>query len=374
MKKLFFEIKEQPKRYEMIIDSGLLSDPHRLKRELSAWGPEFALIADDTTAVLYGKALCERLRSLGWKAHLLPFAGGEMHKTRKEKERLEDQLLELAFSKRGCLLALGGGVTTDLTGFIAATYHRGISYVTIPTSLMGMVDASIGGKTAVNTPLGKNLIGSLYQPSKVLVDPSLLSSLPRREFKSGIVETIKHGCIASAPFFHYLQTHVDALLALDASVLEEVIEQSSAIKKQIVERDAQDRGHRNLLNWGHTVGHALELLTHYALSHGEAVAIGMLVEAQMAVSLDLLLPATFHALWTLLKRYEIPLQLPQPVDCDRLLSALKQDKKTSGGLPRFVLLQDIGRPVIQDNLTLFPVEERIVRSAIQWMNHALCCH
>lgn len=374
MKKLLFEIQEQAKNYEMIVDAGLLSDPNKLQRELSSWGPDFALIADDTTAALYGKALCERLRSLGWRAHLLFFAGGEMHKTRKEKERLEDQLLELVFPKRGCLLALGGGVTTDLTGFIAATYYRGIPYVMIPTSLMGMVDASIGGKTAVNTPLGKNLIGALYQPSKILVDPSVLSSLPRREFKSGIVEMIKHGCIASASFFDYLQTHVDALLALDASVLEEVIVQSSALKKQIVELDAQDRGHRNLLNWGHTVGHALELLTNYALSHGEAVAIGMLVEGQMAVSLDLLPPAAFHALWTLLNRYEIPLQLPQPVECDALLKALMHDKKTSGGIPRFVLLHDIGRPVIQDHLTLFPVEERIVRSAIQWMNHALCCH
>ena len=232
---------------------------------------------------------------LGLEAILFSFPNGEQHKSRATKEKLEDQLFEKELGRDICVIALGGGVTTDLGGYLAATYCRGVPLVMMPTSLLGMVDASIGGKTGVNTPYGKNLVGSIYQPKKVLIDPATLQSLPLKELRNGIVEMIKHGLILDRDYFTYLNEHADQLLELDLSILEKAIFESCRIKREIVEQDDRESGKRNLLNFGHTVGHALENLTHYSLAHGEAVAIGILVESHLAVQLGHLNSNDFDA-------------------------------------------------------------------------------
>lgn len=357
--------------YEIEIGYDLLNDQAPYLTSLAS---KFALITDEQVALLYGKSLQASLSHSGLNIELFSFPNGEQSKTRQTKEDLENQLFEKNFGRDTCVIALGGGVVTDLAGYLAATYCRGVPLVMIPTSLLGMVDASIGGKTGVNVPYGKNLLGCIYQPQKVLIDPSTLTSLSIKELINGVVEIIKHGLIADHELFHYLYTHSHQLLSLDPFVLEKVIFESCRIKKEIVEEDEKEKGKRHLLNFGHTIGHALEKLTGYALSHGEAVAIGLLVESYLSVELGVLNSSCLDQIKDILVLYQLPLCLPSRFPIQTLLDTMTLDKKSIKGQPRFVIIERIGSSLAYESTYCTHIEKSLIKKALQWMNDDLCSH
>jgi 3-dehydroquinate synthase len=360
--------------YEIEIGAGILA---RQAEYLHSLASRVAIITDDTILPLYGKHLQKQLVQSGLDTHLLFFPHGEHHKTRSTKEYLENQLFEKGLGRDTCLIALGGGVVTDIAGYVAATYCRGIPLVLMPTSLLGMVDACIGGKTGINVPYGKNLIGCFYPPKKIVIDISTLKSLPQKEFSNGIVEMIKHALIADVSLFEKME-HIRNHMFLDgfynSEILAELIAQSCRIKRDIVEEDEKETGKRRLLNFGHTVGHPLELLSQYSMSHGEAVAIGLLVESYLSVDLGMLDLETFNRIRQILLQYGLPLQIPSKYSIDSLIDAMTLDKKSLKGCPRFVMIDGISSPLAFEGNYCTCVNESHLIKALQWMNHDLCCH
>lgn len=357
---------------EIVIKEGIFSS--ELPIRFKPLGSKFAIITDDKVASLYAHQLHQMLSASGLETHLFTFPSGECYKTRATKEYLENQLFEKKFGRDTCVVALGGGVVSDLAGYLAATYCRGVSFITIPTSLIGMVDASIGGKTGVNAPYGKNMFGCIYQPQQVLIDPKLLLSLPLRELKNGIVEMLKSALIADAHFFTFLEMHVKELLTLETKTLLKCIFESCRIKKEIVEQDEKENGIRRLLNFGHTIGHALENLSQYELAHGEAVAIGMLIESHLAMQLTHLDKVSFVRILNLLRAYCIPLQFPYRLTTEAIQEAMVLDKKSLKGKPRFVILNQIGGALAFESNYCTNVKEELIKIALDWMSNDLCCH
>ena len=303
-----------------------------------------AIISDETVAGLYAERACRSLQKSGRKTALFTFPSGEASKTRETKERLEDQLLSHGFGCDACIVAIGGGVVTDIAGFVAATYCRGIPIIMVPTTLLAMVDASIGGKNGVNTSGGKNLIGTIYQPKNVLVDPSVLSTLPVPELKNGIAEMIKHGIIADESFVAFLEQHVPQLLSLEKKPLAYAIAASCHIKRRLIEEDK-----RQLLNFGHTVAHALESLSGYSLAHGRAVAIGMAAESRVAVDCGKFSRSAHERLCALVDAYGLPQS--HSWDPSSLWEAMVPDKKSQRGIPYIVFPTDVGT-ACADNLAI----------------------
>lgn len=370
-KKIQCQIPQFQESYEIEIGTDLLKEQADY---LKNTGLRVAIITDDNVEILYGKKLKEDLLQYGLDTYLFSFPSGESHKTRATKELLENRLLENGLGKDTCILALGGGVVTDVSGYLAATYCRGLPLVMIPTSLLGMVDASIGGKTGVNVPQGKNMIGCIYQPKKVILDLNVLKSLPEKEYINGFVEIIKHGVIADYRLFCHLENNAEALLAKDPALLEQVIFESCRIKKEIVEQDEKEKGKRSLLNFGHTVGHALENLTHHALSHGEAVALGLIAESYLSLQMGKLDQNSFDRIKKILVQYGLPLRIPSQFAIDDILKAMILDKKSRNGEPRFILIEEIGSPLSYEDNYCFPVEKMLLKKTLEWMNHDFCCH
>jgi len=325
--------------YPIHIGAGLLRDAAGLDALLPA--RKVAVVTNSTVAPLYAPLV--HAACAGRETYDIVLPDGESHKTLATVSKIFDALLERRFARDDLIVALGGGVIGDMAGFAAACYQRGIGFVQIPTTLLAQVDSSVGGKTGVNHPLGKNMIGAFHQPLAVVADIDTLRTLPTRELRAGLAEVIKYGLICDAPFFEWLESNVEALLALDAAAVTHAVRRSCAIKAAIVARDEHEQDDRALLNLGHTFGHAIESVTGYTRwLHGEAVAAGMMMAATLSQHCGWISAAQPARLETLLQRFGLPTRMRGESSVTAALAAMSLDKKVKDGRVRLVLLRDIG--------------------------------
>lgn len=306
----------------------------------------YVIVTDSHVSELYGKAFLEKLRELGLPVELLEFPAGEGSKTMETALNLASGLLELGVDRHSLLIALGGGVVGDMTGFVASIYMRSVPFIQIPTTLMAQVDSSIGGKTAVDLPQGKNLLGTFYQPKRIFTDLKFLETLTDDEYLNGLAEIVKYGLIDEPGFFTQLEREVPALRERNREILEQVIERSCRIKKGVVEIDEQESGFRRILNFGHTLGHALEAASNYTLAHGKAVALGMIAAARISVLAGFLSPGERDRIEALIRDLGLPVRIPEGISRGEVLERLAMDKKKEGSDLPFVLLKKIGIPFI----------------------------
>ena len=327
---------------------GLFSEIGAVARELAP-AHKYAVITDSNVAPLYGQKLKAQFDR--GSVELLSIPAGESNKTRESWARLTDELLAKGFGRDSTIIALGGGVVGDLAGFVAATFMRGVPVVQIPTTLLAMIDASIGGKTAVDTPAGKNLVGIFHPPTAVLVDPQLLATLPLRELRAGLAEALKHGVIADEPYLHVVASGASRLLSAagpKSDSMLSLIVRSIEIKAEIVSRDEREEGLRKILNFGHTIGHAVELISGFSLLHGEAVAIGMALESELAEQVGLAQAGTAATVKKSLELAGLPIALPPGFTGDAVVEAMRSDKKGRSGRLTFALPLRIGAMAGED--------------------------
>ena len=345
--------------YDVLVGRGLLSNAAVVLRRLLESRPaRIAVVADSNVAAIYPGRLEESLREAGFEPISVTVSAGEESKSLATLSRICDALLQRGIERTTPIIGLGGGMTTDLAGFAAATLLRGLPYIPIPTSLLAMVDASIGGKTAINHYAGKNLIGAFHQPAAVLIDPDVLATLPPRELRNGLAEVIKHYVIRDAEGFARLEANMARVLELELDLVTEIITQNVTIKAKIVEADPFERGERAHLNFGHTFGHGFEHASSYHLSHGEAVALGMCAAAHAAVELGMLDEESRRRLIALIAAAGLPTSGSR-LDDDAVLAAMQRDKKTQDCKMRLVLLERIGTVRVRDD-----VPGAVVRNAI----------
>lgn len=329
----------------------------------------FALITDSNVENLYAEPILEKLREAGFEGDLFAFPAGEKQKTRETKAELEDRMLEAGYRRDCFVLAVGGGVVSDLAGFLAGTYGRGVPFINYATTLLAAADASVGGKTAVDTPLATNLIGLFNQPKKVYIDIDCWSTLPSREISSGLAETIKHACLADITFFEYLETHMDAILDNDPEACEHIARRNCEIKYHVVMKDERETGLREVLNLGHTVGRAIETLSDYRLLHGQAVAIGLAAAFRLSAYLGYMTEEETERVRTLLKRAGLPAGIPGYIDREALVRKLYTDKKVRNGHLRFVVPKGIGEIVeFRPGIFAEEVSEETAREIILGMD------
>jgi 3-dehydroquinate synthase len=332
--------EERDLSYDILIDRGLLAGlPPLLAQRCPA--AAYALISDSHVASRYGEPLAAAMRAAGMEAQLFTFPAGEWNKTRETWTALCDRLLAARLGRDGAVVAVGGGVTGDVAGFVAATYHRGIPWVQVPTTLLAMIDSSIGGKVGVDTAHGKNLLGAFHQPRLVVADLDVLETLAGPQLAAGMAEAIKHAAIADADYFAALEG-AGVPVTGDPTALEQIVARSVEIKAEIVSGDERETGRRAVLNFGHTIGHALEVTSGYALLHGEAVAIGMVVEARLAEALRVAEAGTARRIATAVAHHRLPVAIPDGTGADALLAAMQSDKKARAGRLRFALPRRVG--------------------------------
>jgi 3-dehydroquinate synthase len=340
MQRLHIELGERS--YPILIGPGLLHDAARVGGSVAA--RDVLVVTNTTVAPLYLARLERALQ--GKRVASLALPDGEQHKTLATLNRVFDALVEQRMNRDACIVALGGGVVGDLAGFAAACYQRGVDYVQVPTTLLAQVDSSVGGKTGVNHPGGKNLIGAFHQPRAVLADTDTLATLPPREFRAGLAEVVKYGLIADAGFLDWIEVNLDALLRLEGAALAHAIRRSCEIKAEIVAEDEREHGRRALLNLGHTFGHALETATGYGeWLHGEAVGAGLLMAADLSCRLGWLAQADLTRVHRLLERAGLPVRAPA-IGAGRALELMGMDKKVLAGRIRLVLMRKLGEGVV----------------------------
>ena len=332
--------------YEIEIGWGILEALGERLTHLGL-GQKVAVVTNPLVKRLYGATVLKGLNKAGFKTLFIEIPDGERFKITRWISRIYDELIHHKFERESCLVALGGGVIGDMTGFAAATYLRGIPYIQVPTTLAAQVDSSIGGKTGVNHPRGKNLIGAFYQPRLVYTDAQVLETLDKRNFISGLAEVIKYGVIADAEFFNFLERALPEIIALNPHYLLPAIWRSCEIKAQVVQEDEREGGLRKILNYGHTLGHALEAVTAYRkYLHGEAISIGMVFAAKLAYDLGLCEQKTVHRQETLLVHADLPVAMPKITPAE-ILEAMSHDKKVKGGEIHFVLADQIGHVLVR---------------------------
>lgn len=329
--------------YPVYVGAGILEQAGDLLKQIGIGG-KVAVVTNPTVAQLYLDPIHEALINVGFGVTPILLPDGEEHKNLKSLASIYERLISERFERKSCVLALGGGVVGDVAGFAAATYLRGVPYVQVPTTLLAQVDSSVGGKTAVNHESGKNLIGAFYQPKLVLIDVAVLRTLPRRELVAGLAEVIKYGVIEDPALFRLLEQRVGKLLELDRELLTEIIAVSCAIKARIVEADEREEDYRAVLNFGHTIGHALEAVTGYhRLLHGEAVGVGMVKAAALSVQEGFCDKTSFDRVLALIRKAGLPVEIPPGISPQNLIQAMEVDKKVAGGKIKFVMCGGIGK-------------------------------
>lgn len=335
---------------KLVIESGALK---KLPNEVRPLGKHFVIITDEHLKKT-GEQVLKSMRDAMLQCNLLVIPPGENTKSLSFVEKISRSMAKLGVKRDGCVIALGGGVIGDLAGFVASVYMRGIPFVTVPTTLLAMGDSGIGGKTGVDLPEGKNLVGSFHQPKIILVDTLLLRTLPDRDFRSGLAEIVKHGVIVDRAFFTLLERNTRAIMRRDQKILKKIVSKSIHIKMNIVRKDEKESvkntdapNSRMLLNYGHTVGHALEKLSNYTMTHGEAIAIGMVAENRVAVGKKLLKEKDAERILNLLKTFKLPTKIPSNFTTREIKKALSTDKKNINGKLYFALPVRIGKAILK---------------------------
>jgi 3-dehydroquinate synthase len=308
-----------------------------------------AVMTDSHVGPIYGKALTDSLSAAGIEPIVATIPAGEKHKSLAHLMPIYDQFLGAKIERSTPVLALGGGVVTDMAGFIAATILRGVPLIQIPTSLLAMVDASIGGKTGVDHAVGKNLIGAFHQPTAVLIDPETLRTLPPRELGSGLAECVKHDLIRDAEGFARLEESIDRIVNLEMGTISDLIAHNVEIKARVVEADPLEKGERAHLNYGHTFGHAIESVSKFSYSHGESISLGMIAAAFVSHRLGMLDATSMQRIRAILNRCGLP-TAGLTLEVDRVVEAMQFDKKVKNGRIRLVLLERIGRATVRDDV------------------------
>jgi len=336
--------------YDIHIEAGCL--PRIGEQMLALFGKatRCLIVSNDVVAPLYLEQVQKSLQAAHWQVetHIMP--DGEKFKNLEQWSKLMDTLMTSKLSRNEPIIALGGGVVGDMTGFAASCYRRGIPFVQLPTTVLAQVDSSVGGKTAINHPHGKNMIGAFYQPKLVWIDPQVLTTLEPRQVPAGLAEVIKYGLIRDADFFAWLSEHIQALLALDSSIISQAILRSCAHKAEVVMADETEQGQRALLNLGHTFGHAIESMTHYTTYlHGEGVALGTIMAARLSEQLGCASLGLEAKVTKIFKAANLPTEIPQ-FSAEQWLDAMGHDKKNVGSLIRYILLRDIGDAFIAEDV------------------------
>jgi 3-dehydroquinate synthase len=349
------EVRAGRRRYNVLIESGLLAGVGVLAKK-QLYGPRCALISDSNIAPLFGERVKQSLTALAFEPILITIPAGETSKTLEQAGAICDQMIAAGLDRQSFVIGLGGGLIGDISGFVAAIFHRGIPHVQIPTTLLAMVDSSIGGKTGINTRDGKNLIGAFHHPALVIDDTDVLKTLARREFNQGFAEIIKHAIIADSEMF-------DTLKDVDPENLAPLICRNIEIKSEIVAKDERDRtGERALLNFGHTVGHAIERAGDYKkFLHGEAISLGIIAACDVSMKKAGLPRDQRDAIVDLLRRFDLPTQLPKDFPREKIFKALPYDKKFENGKIRFVVTSGIGSAYLSSDVTLDDIREAVAR-------------
>ena len=351
MKEVRVELGERS--YSIRVQPGLLDRFAFLLPKASS----VAIVTDANVGPLFAERVKYALAKADYQAGVITMPAGDEHKNSETLAAIYDRMFELGLDRSSLVIALGGGVVGDVTGYAAATFMRGVRYVQLPTTLLADVDSSVGGKTGINHPRGKNMIGAFHQPSAVFIDPAALQTLPERELAAGMAEVIKYGVIRDAEFFRFLEERAAGVRGLQADAIQHVIVRCCEIKADVVAADEREGGVRAILNYGHTIGHALEAITGYSFyRHGEAVAIGMNLAARLACRMGMISDAIVNRQARLLREFGLPVE-PGSVDKDKLIAALRGDKKARAGRVRFVLPVDIGSVVVSEDVTDETVKE-----------------
>ena len=348
VEEVFVELGERS--YPIVIGSGVMATCAQQLVEILP-GKQIVVVSNETVFAHFGSTLLDALTAVspGLQIDHFLMPDGEEYKSLETYGALMEYVLEKRHNRTTTFVALGGGVVGDLTGFVAATYQRGVDFVQIPTTLLAQVDSSVGGKTAVNHPLGKNMIGAFYQPRQVIIDTDTLSTLPAREFGAGLAEVIKYGLIYDADFYAWLLAQQAQLQARDAGVLAQTIKRCCEVKASVVAQDEREGGLRAILNFGHTFGHAIENLSGYgSLLHGEAVAIGMLMATSLSARMGFVEQDLVDELSAWLSAMGLPTKQLSPLASEDMIASMSMDKKSQDGRIRFVLLERIGRCRVTD--------------------------
>jgi len=343
--------------YEIHIGSGILKQTGSLLK-VNGFTDKLVIVTNPVVKRLYGDTLQQHLTSDGFKVTVMEVPDGEEQKSLETAGRLYNELTEHYAERITPILALGGGVIGDLAGFVAATYQRGVPLVQIPTTLLAQVDSSIGGKVAVNHGQLKNEIGAFYQPKLVISDIDTLKTLPANELANGLAEVIKSAAIRDKEFFAYLEENLFRIKSLDAALLEEIVFRTAGIKAEVVEEDERDSGLRGILNYGHTIGHAIESVSDFKIEHGEAIAAGMLAAGRISNRMGMLSGNDLARLKSVIEKAGLPAEIPG-LDTKKLIQSMKHDKKVQRGKIRFVLLKSIGAAFITDEVSPALIEQAL---------------
>ncbi len=350
------EVDLAERSYPIYIGKSLLSDQDLFKQHITS--SQILVVTNETVAPLYLASVEKHLGNIDYETLILP--DGETYKSLDSFNQIISRLMEKKYSRTCILIALGGGVIGDLTGFAAACYQRGVKFIQIPTTLLAQVDSSVGGKTAVNHVLGKNMIGAFHQPCAVYADTETLATLPDREFSAGLAEVIKYGIIRDNEFYDWLENNIELIMKRDDEALEYTIERSCINKAEVVAEDERESGIRAILNLGHTFGHAIETALNYKTwLHGEAVGCGMLMAADLSMRLGLLEQEKVDRIQSILERTNLPTKIHKDVKLEQMFENMKVDKKSRDGVLYLILLNDIGNAIISADYTEQALKETI---------------